>query len=236
MSISVGRDVDRASILDDEGEDWMDNPRDNRSILLILRLISDRGLKLLPLDPDANWNLRRRLGTGVASLVEEAELPQMFESFPSYREPPFSLRGGPSYFTDHSNLKWRYDTPVAYRLPEYPTNREFDARNLLDGVEKDIRVLCHPPIQKHPNVVRLLGIAWCNEEDLNLKAALQDHGESYKIAWPVAVIEKAPLGSLETLLRSPQYLNSRPSLMAKLGICVDVLRGLAVSLKALLQL
>lgn len=94
---------------------------------------------------------------------------------------------------------------------------------------KDIRVLCHPPVQNHPNIVRLLGIAWCNEEDLSIKAAMYEGDRLPKRAWPIAVIEKAPEGSLATLLKSRQYQANPPSLMTKLKICIDVLNGIVVS-------
>jgi hypothetical protein len=192
----------------------------DESVLFILRLISFHGLTTFPLDPGSNWNLRTSLGKGSTFLVEQANVSRWRDMYPPYRDPKHLDQGGDHYFSDHSGLRWTYRTPVAYKLPRV---RDKGIRGAIRELATEIRILCHPHAKNHPNIVRLLCIAWVNEEDV--RGGIGPSNDS----WPIAVIEKADLGSIETLFDSPSYNATQPSLRVKFNLCVDVLRAICVS-------
>jgi serine/threonine protein kinase len=81
--------------------------------------------------------------------------------------------------------------------------------SLAESILLELRVLCHPPIRRHENVVNLLGLGW--ETDY------LDHTQ----LWPVLVVEWANHGTLLDVI-STQTLDVK----TKLELCRDVARGL----------
>jgi serine/threonine protein kinase len=81
---------------------------------------------------------------------------------------------------------------------------------LLQAVLLEIRVLTHPPLKTHPNIIKLLHLIWEPDSDLLDRA------------WPIIVLEHAENGTLADFQRD--YLNLPFSL--KRQLCVDVGSGL----------
>ena len=202
-------------------------------VLFVLRLISFKAIAMFPFDPGSSWSKRSSLGHGSVHAVEEEFIPQWRELHVPYRDPTLLEQRKRSYFIDHRGLKWARDTPVAYKLPYYDTPRDRSGQTILQGLTIEMSILSHPSIESHPNVVRLLGVAWVNEEDMNLYATKEEEPESDQAAWPIAVIEKAAEGSLKDLFRvrrSQDHQTPIP-LVTKFGLCIDVLRALQVGTK-----
>lgn len=96
------------------------------------------------------------------------------------------------------------------------TNRSVDPvevtdTNRLKAVLTEIKVLAHPPILNHPNVVDLLGVFWDTQES------------SEKSIAPSLLMEDALLGSLEAF-QQPDFLALAIDL--KMEIVLDIARGL----------
>jgi len=199
-------------------------------ILFVLRLINFKTIAMFPFDPASNWTQRTSLGQGSVYFVEEALIPQWRKLHLPYHDPALLDQRNRSYFVDHRGLKWAHDTPVAYKLPYYDTPRDRSGQRILQGLATELSILCHPSIESHPNVVRLLGVAWVNEEDINIHATNDEESESDQSAWPIAVIEKANEGSLKDLLRVRRSQNNFVPLITKFKLCIDVLRALQVGI------
>ncbi|MCJ1316221.1 hypothetical protein MMC15_001542 [Xylographa vitiligo] len=88
-------------------------------------------------------------------------------------------------------------------------------RMLLRSLVMELRILSHTSLHKHPNIIKLFGIAWQDEFD--------SHGVS--LSAPVLVQELAKYGNLR------QYLKARQGLDADLK--VRVCKGVASGLEAL---
>jgi len=83
---------------------------------------------------------------------------------------------------------------------------------------RELRILSHPPLRSHRNIVELLGIAWAPEPSLESASLL-----------PVLVLELSSAGSLEDAWAgksSPDPDISIATSEAKIGLCLDVARGL----------
>jgi hypothetical protein len=221
---------------------WNDSPQecepvrrawhdDGQSTLFILRLVSLNQIMTFPLDPTSSWNLRGSLGWGSSFLVEEAQVSRSREIYIPYRNTNLLGQDGLFHFTDHTGLKWTYETPFAFKLPNFGPARDNGVSAVIRSLATELRILCHPPIQAHPNIVRLVGVAWVNDEDIDFYTATDRETER---AWPIAVIEKADEGSVTALLSTRRYRNVQPTLLAKFKICIDVLRAISVRITGII--
>lgn len=98
------------------------------------------------------------------------------------------------------------------------TNRSVDPVEVTDtmrlkAVLTEIKVLAHPPVLNHPNVVDLLGFLWDTQES------------SEKSIAPSLVMEDALLGSLDSF-QKPDFLTL--SIDMKMEIVRDIAKGLDV--------
>ena len=90
-------------------------------------------------------------------------------------------------------------------------NADSKKRRIRD-IMLELRVLCHDPIRKHENVVKLLGIAWET-----------DPFSRYR-RWPFLVLERASHGTLAEYLQTLQSLSSKE----KINLSLDTLYGLEI--------
>lgn len=93
---------------------------------------------------------------------------------------------------------------------------------------RELRILCHPPIRKHRNIVDLLGVAWMPATD-----TCSNSSSSPKVfpLIPALVVEMAPVGSVEEVWALSSAAQSYQKLTAtgtKIEICYDVAQGLKV--------
>ena len=97
-------------------------------------------------------------------------------------------------------------------IPAEPT--EQDERAIMKQVANmmlELRVLTHPPLMAHPNIVKLLCVSW--EADAIVRY----------LKWPVLVVELADIGTLRDALDNFAPL----SFELRLSLVMDVMRGLA---------
>jgi len=106
----------------------------------------------------------------------------------------------------------------------------------MNDVLTEIRILYHVPLQKHRNLVNILGVAWIMEPEVLfdnddiLEESLDPHQgnkDRPRQEWPAIVIELSPLGNLIEFLKSPKSVAI--SLRAKLHLCSDVMNAISVS-------
>lgn len=80
----------------------------------------------------------------------------------------------------------------------------------LEAILLELRVLSHPPLRNHPNIVQLMGVAWQGDaQDQNMK-------------WPVLIVDYADKGSLLDVLESGPGLDFE----TKMSLFQDVCEGL----------
>jgi hypothetical protein len=95
----------------------------------------------------------------------------------------------------------------------------------------ELRILSHPPLQRHPNIIHVLGFAWIQDiqffENAFRKRYAEEKEEPWE--WPVVVTPRAPHGSLRCFMKSEKFRAVLPSIQTKLALCADVLNGLIVS-------
>ena len=96
-------------------------------------------------------------------------------------------------------------------LANGPTSHEFRS-DFYHTVLQELRVLCHPILSQHENIVGLLGLDF------------QEDYDNFEVAWPVLLMEYAEYGTLDTF---QQDLNLEPVLIRRL------LLDIALGLKAL---
>jgi serine/threonine protein kinase len=94
--------------------------------------------------------------------------------------------------------------------PSFVADPERHRASLAESILLELRVLCHPPIRHHENVVDLLGLGW---ETDNL---------DYSRLWPVLVVEWANHGTLLDVIRAQSL-----DVNIKLELCRDIARGLS---------
>jgi serine/threonine protein kinase len=96
-------------------------------------------------------------------------------------------------------------------LANGPTSPEFRS-DFYHTVLQELRVLCHPILSQHENIVSLLGLDF------------QEDYDNFEVAWPILLMEYAEYGTLDTFR---QDLNLEPVLIRRL------LLDIALGLKAL---
>lgn len=160
---------------------------------------------------------RDHLGKGASFAVEGASL-NISNALNHLRYRSIETAGvqNGAHFSDHTETKWAHNAKVAFKSSSRKTTR-------VAEILVELRVLCHPPLQGHPNIVRLLGITWTKDQPRDISECGKELME-----WPLVAIERAPHGSLRDFLGSHVYNQVRTSLEAKWRLCVDVLKGITV--------
>jgi hypothetical protein len=200
-------------------------------LILILGLLNLHKGTTFSVEQNQKWNLRRALGEGVSFKVTETDMPIWSAlSHLRYRSLNLSGPGEKFHFVDHTNTSWDINTVVAYKSIA-PRTRG------MDSVLSELRVMYHPPLQRHPNIVSVLGVAWAMELETNIESSnsavdlvppFETSGQREPLQeWPSIVIERAPHSSLPDFL-STSKLGVRISLRAKFRLCGDVLNAITV--------
>jgi len=209
-------------------------------ILVILRLLSYHKIRVFPADSTINQIIREPLGDGSTFVVDASDLP-LWRTMSNlqYRDLSFPRRREKFHFTDHTNTKWDHKTVGAYKTLVYGEDRRRD--QLMLGLVTELRILSHPPLQRHPNIVHFIGFVWirdqqffANTREVDVEVENDDLEEPRE--WPTVVTQKAPHGSLRTFMSSLLYQDTRCSLDAKILLCMDVLNGISVSPTSLVNL
>lgn len=197
------------------------------SLLELFRVISHYQIQIFSVEPNQQWNVRQALGHGASFEVEQTGLPVSSTlSHLRYRNLDIREPNEDFNFTDHTGTRWACKQLVAFK----------SVRKRNDGLFeliKELRIYCHKPIQQHPHIVRLLGIAFYTEQDLDtdVDAASYDPENLNNLALreiPLLVIERAPQASLTAFLKSPEFTKVPASLKAKMRLCTDVLSAIEV--------
>lgn len=93
------------------------------------------------------------------------------------------------------------------KLAERPVVDDQDEERAFNALVSEISVLRHPLIQHHQNIVDLEGISW------------EISPQSGKF-WPVLILEKAPLGDLESFMFSEE--GRATTIDERLALCSDI--------------
>ena len=223
--------LSRATDEDFRGEASVPNDSESVSIILlfIFRLLHTRGIHSLDIPRRTKFNIRRALGIGGSYSVEETYIPLDAQSI----QETFRSRDAQRHFIDHTGTAWSRDTLVAYKKSAVTAATDIGfSRRRLDDALTELRVLSHPPLWSHPNIVRLLGIAWVADEILPNSERPETPEPRESFQWPSIVLEKSQFGSLLDFLGAGEHMRIRPSLASKFRLCLDVLRGLAVCFRS----
>ena len=134
--------------------------KSHHPLLDLFCLLQHYKVQIFTIDPDGQWNLRPELGKGVSFLVEEANLT-ISSRLSNVRYRSLEVKGPKesTHFIDHTHTAWDRDVPVAFKSVTKIHRRMFD-------LATEIRVLCHLPLQRHPNITKLLGVVFVMEQDL----------------------------------------------------------------------
>jgi hypothetical protein len=198
-----------------------------QSLLELFRVVAYYEVRILSIEPTQQWNIRRALGHGASFAVEQTGLPiSSTLSHLRYRDLDVKGPNEDFYFIDHTGTRWAHKELVAFKSVR---NQGKDFSELI----KELRVYCRRPIQQHPHIVRLLGIAFYMEQDPELSDDLTQGESGNLIDWesqevPLLVIEKAPHASLSTFLKSHEFNNIPSSLKVKLRLGTDVISAIEV--------
>ena len=199
----------------------------HQPFLELFRVVAYHDVRILSIEPTQYWNIRQALGHGASFVVEQTGLPiSSTTSHLRYRDLDVKGPGEDFYFTDHTGIRWAHTQIVAFKSAR-------NKKNELSELTKELRVLCHAPLQQHPHIVRPLGIALAMEQDPESSDDLAIGGRENLSLWepqeiPFLIIEKAQHGSLSAFLKSHEFSNIPSSLEAKLRLCADVLSAVEV--------
>jgi hypothetical protein len=198
--------------------------------LLIVRLLADHRIQVFPSDTHIAQYDREKLGDGSTFTVEASTLPiwQSRAHF-RYRDPTFQRQGDRFHFVDHTQTSWDHTTIGAYKTIKY--RQDHDREQLMKDLLLELRILSHIPLQRHSNIIHVLGFAWIQDLQFfeNVPELRGAEKEDEPREWPVVVTQKAPHGSLRTFMKSEKFRTVLPSLRTKLSLCADILNGLVVS-------
>lgn len=194
-------------------------------LLNLLRLVQHYNIQIFSIEPDQAWNIRPELGKGASFAVEQAELSVSSTlSHHQYRSLDAKGPTQASDFIDHTKTAWSRDKPVAFKSVGGDNDE-------LSDLITELQVLCHSPLQQHPNIINLLGIVLVMEQnprDVQAASIGQAVREWTPQEVPILVVEKAPHASLSAFLNSNEFLDIPSSLNAKLRLCADILSGIEV--------
>lgn len=112
-------------------------------------------------------------------------------------------------------------------LTSASTTRHQKPCSRISALLLELRVLAHPPLRSHPNIVSLLGVAWETDPGWN------PGGDSITRKWPVLIMERAGMGTLEDFFAHHQHQqeaqkssSSSISINVRLKLALDVVQGL----------
>ena len=95
---------------------------------------------------------------------------------------------------------------LAFKQIKDKEKLEKTEEQIFHMVINELLVLGHPPIQAHPNIVRLQGICW-------------DISSDNKV-WPVLVFEKSPFDDLNSF--ATRQIGKGLGIRQRLKLCVDI--------------
>ncbi|KAF2829379.1 ankyrin [Ophiobolus disseminans] len=200
-----------------------DSTLEDLPLLLCLQLVAHHDVPVFSVRRGRKWNTRETLGRGSTFAVEQADLP-VREAISDLQYYDIAKGRRDGCFTDHTGIKWSYDTVVAYKSLEARGRR--NRENLFVDLLKELRILCHPPLQRHPNIASFIGLAWIREEDMATGSQTPDTVSSESREWPILITEKAELGTLGEFVHFRAYCQKRISLLAKARLVSDVLEAI----------
>lgn len=93
----------------------------------------------------------------------------------------------------------------------YNSRGRFSEPHVIENITQELRVLSHPYLRQHPNILDLFGIAW----------EVESEGSLFDI-WPVLPTEYAEFGTLEDYLAWEVSRDYK----TKLQLCCDVAAGI----------
>ena len=207
-----------ANYYEDDDEDEI---RHAKVVLQLLQVIMFHRVAMLQV-PN-NQCQRTVIGDGASCTVEEGRLPleNLLDSL-CYHIPklrPLFHRGN---FVDHNGISWAPDTATAFKVIALKEDSEIQKSLRLEELTSEVRVLSHGPLQTHPHIINLLGVAWTRMPSPDgIKADTEDR------LTPAALLELTPHGSLLKFLHKPK---SPVSMETKLKLCNDVLLAIQVNL------
>jgi hypothetical protein len=203
-----------------------DSVLEDYPLLLCLQLVAHHNVSVFSIRRGRKWNTRESLGHGVTFDVEQADLP-VREAVSDLQYYDISKGRRDGFFTDHTGIKWSYDTVVAYKSLFAQGRRSRE--NLFSGLLRELRILCHPPLQKHPYIACFIGLAWVREEDMASEAVDEETEIKESREWPILITEKAELGTLGKFVHYRAFCLKRISLLAKVRLLSNVLEAILVS-------
>lgn len=165
-----------------------DNP-----LFQLLQMITAHKIPIFHFNPYGRWNLRAPLGNGAVARVEESSLVHSQERVMqvNYRSPGDTNGGSHFSITGYGGEKWLADTQFAFRV----ANLQLDTIDpIAEALLNDLEVWCQPASQQHPNISRLLGVAWMHEDHIYMEDRLQRNTIRDLPEIPVAIIERADHG------------------------------------------
>jgi hypothetical protein len=103
-------------------------------------------------------------------------------------------------------------TELAFKLVKDEEKEFAKADDIFSLIRNEIRILGHPQLRDHRNIVDLLGVCWDIAED--------------NVVWPALVFEKSHFGDLQRFTNLPIWndLTSKD----KLKTCIDIGNALSV--------
>ncbi|SCO82809.1 uncharacterized protein FRV6_07022 [Fusarium oxysporum] len=103
----------------------------------------------------------------------------------------------------------------AFVSPDLEKSAVSAEKDTIDGIVREWRVISHPGVREHKNILDVYGFAWETEEETN---------DSSISVWPIIIVEYGELGTLDQFLATAQNLD----LDTKLQLAADVASGLAM--------
>lgn len=202
--------------------------------LLILQLLSHFKIKVFPADTHIAQYERTLLGEGSTFRVEATKLPVWSaRAHFRYRDLKFPRQGEKFNFEDHTRTQWNRSTMGAWKVLTRDADPNKDRERLLRDLFTELRVLVHPPLQRHPHIVHVLGFVWLQDHQFFATEQQVAHHQAENLReWPTVVTLEAPHGSLRAFMKSESFCIILPSLSTKLRLCADILSGMRVSQNA----
>lgn len=165
------------------------------SLISFLSYIKTQNIPILPVTkPD----IRTVLGQGASFLVNGAEIPR------TYVDPVTGtvFPQGMIVAFKRSILNQDMSDPIADRIRV---------------IYNELLTMHHPPLRAHPNIVKLLGVAFETEGPSEAQNAM-----------PVLVPECAELGNLAEVLETARKEDRPLKFEDKIALCIDIAHGLEI--------
>lgn len=159
------------------------------------------------------------------SYVKTLNIPILPVTLPDVRS---VLGQGASFFVNGAEMPETYIDPVTGKIFPQGMTVAFKRAILNEGMSdatanrimvifNEVSTMCHPPLQAHPNIVKLLGIGFEIEGPTG-----------HEVAMPVLIPECAELGNLAEVLETARKEDRPLSFENKIALCIDVAHGLEI--------